>query len=64
MLLNNDKTYDDKFQLKAWATCYHVYEYLVKNGRKEAKKIFPKPIVEYFVEWRKVNRSNLIEKEV
>ena len=59
MLLNNDKTYSEQFQIKVWATYYHVYDYLVKNGRRESKKIFPKPIVEYFVEWRKVNKEAL-----
>jgi hypothetical protein len=56
MLLNNNK-YGEKFQIKMWATYYHVYDYLVKNGRRESKKIFPKPIVEYFVNWRKVNKE-------
>jgi len=59
MLLNNNKTYSEQFQIKMWETYYHVYDYLVNNGRRKSKKNIPKPIVEYFVKWRKVNEETV-----
>jgi hypothetical protein len=55
--------YSEKFQIKMWSTYYHVYDYLVKKGRLESKKIFPIPIVDYFLEWKWKNRKRCREDE-
>ena len=47
--------YTEDFQIKAWATRYHVYEYIQKHGKLKALQVFPFSLVEYFEEWQTFN---------
>lgn len=48
--------YSREFQIKCWATCYNVYEFLAKNGELLAYENYPAPIVNYFASWIKKNK--------
>ena len=54
-MLQTDK-YTQEFQIKAWATTYHVYEYTKRYGKLKALQVFPFSLVEYFAEWETLNK--------
>jgi|ETNvirnome_2_300_1030623.scaffolds.fasta_scaffold77854_2 hypothetical protein len=56
MYLNDDK-YPNPIQERFWSFYYHVFDYLVKKGLEGALEKYPRPIVQYFDEWRKINKK-------
>ena len=56
-MLQSDK-YTQEFQIKAWATRYHIYSYIKEHGKLKALQVFPFPLVEYFAEWEALNKTN------
>jgi hypothetical protein len=62
-MLPTDK-YSREFQMKAWATRYHIYSYIKEHGKLKALQVFPFPFVEYFVEWEMLNKTKQACKKI
>jgi len=52
------KKINTNFQLRCWATCYHVYTFILKNGELMAYENYPQAIVTYFVKWIDNNKKS------